>query len=176
MSVGSVRGVVNFVRFGLHSASGSVCADHLLARSMRPLLMLMAIGLLCLIVHVIFSTGDCINHIIQTTIATTQAGSTWQWLWVTLNCCASVISTPLLVQLQPRRPDWRWECMQSQWSYLIGSSNGAALLQAIRTWRMNMEALERPLLPSTPRVLISWVLHLPVLCIAMAPSAGYVSC
>ena len=176
MSIGSVRGVVGFVRLGLHGTSGSVCADHSLACSVRPLLMLMGIGILSLIVHVILSTGDCIDYVIQTTIATTHTDSTWQWLWVTLNCCASVITTPLLVRLQSRRTSWRREYMQPQWSHLIGSSHGAAMLQAIRTWRINMEALERPMLPSTPRVLISWLLHLPALCIAMVPSAGYVSC
>merc|ERR1719272_2719756 len=49
------------------------------------------------------------------------------------------------------------------------------LLQpAIRVWRINMDASEIAPRRSVPRVLLSWVLHLPALCVAMAPSVGYV--
>jgi hypothetical protein len=176
--------------------------QYLLARSMRPLLVLVAIGLLKLIVDMIWSTGECIDFIIQTTIATVQSdNSSWQWLWVLLNCFAAAASTLLLVRLQPWKGHKKGEYSQSQWSFLMRTSDGSTLKQAIRAWTMNMRASERSLTQlltllqpairvwrtnmnasetaprrSAPRVFLSWFLHLPALCVAMAPSVGYVSC
>lgn len=176
LSIGSVRSIADYIRSGLRSAPGGVYADHLLACALRPLLMLIPIGLLCLIVNTTSSTGECINPIIQTTIATVQTDSTWQWLWVILSCCASMIATVFLASLQPHRIQCRGEHNQTQWFFLMGNSHGSALKQAVEAWRSNLPALGS----SSPsavhhRVLINWLLHLPVLCIAMAPSAGYVS-
>ena len=202
-STHGVGTVVDFVRSGLFSGPMKQWSQHyLLARSMGPLLVLMAIGLLKLVVDMVWSTGECIDFIIQTTIATVQSdSSSWQWLWVLLNCCAAAASTLLLVRLQPWKGHKNGEYSQSQWSFLIRTSDGSALKHAIRAWTMNMRASERSLTQlltllqpairvwrinmdasetaprrSALRVLLSWVLHLPVLCVAMAPSVGYVSC
>ena len=202
-STHGVGTVVDFVRSGLFSGLMKQWSQHyLLARSMGPLLVLMAIGLLKLVGHMVWSTGECIDFIIQTTITTVQSdSSSWQWLWVLLNCCAAAASTLLLVRLQPWKGHKKGEYSQSQWSFLIRTSDGAALKNAIRAWTMNMRASERSLTqlftllqPAirawrinmdacetssrySPRgVLLSWILHWPVLCVAMAPSSGYVSC
>ena len=200
----STRGVGTVIEFGtgLFGRPTKQWPQHfLLARCMRPLLMLMAIGLLKVTVDMIWSTGECTDFIIQTTIATVQSdSSSWQWLWVVLNCCGSAASTLLLVRLQPWKGHKKGEYSQAQWSFLICTSDGSALKQAIwawtinmrasgrsltqlltllqpaiRVWRINMDASETAPRRSAPLVLLSWILHLPVLCVAMSPSAGYVS-
>ena len=200
----STHGVGTAVDFGSGLFSGPKkqwLQQYLLARSMGPLLVLIAIGLLILIVDMIWSTGECTDFIIQTTTATVQSDSSWQWLWVLLNCCASAATTLLLVRLQPWKGHRGGEYSQSQWSFLIRTSDGSSLKQAIGAWAINMRASERSLTQlltliqpalrlwrinmdasgtaprrSAPLVLLSWILHLPVLCVAMGPSAGYVSC
>ena len=190
--------VVDFLRSGLCTEPAGA-AGQALARSMRPLLALLPIGFVCIIVDVIWSRGECINFIIQTTIATALPDSSWQWLWVLLNCFASVSISLLLVRLQSRGTN-RKECYsQSQWTYLICTSDESVMKQAIRAWRINLRTLEVPpsqlltlLQPaimawrinmedseispqrSTPRMLLSSALHLPFVCVAMAPSLGYV--
>ena len=202
VSTHGVGTVVDFVRFGLFSGPMKQWPQqYLLARCMWPLLVLVAIGLLKLTVHMIYSTGECIDFIIQTTTATAQSDSSWQWLWVVLNCCAGAATTLLLVRLQPWKGHRGGEYSQSQWSFLIRTSDGSSLKQAIGAWAINMRASERSLTQlltliqpalrlwrinmdasgTAPRrsatlVLLSWILHLPVLCVAMGPSAGYVSC
>ena len=202
VSTHGVGTVVEFVSGLFSDPTKEWRIQYLLARSMGPLLVLTAIGLLKLIIDVIWSTGECTDFIIQTTIVTAQSdSSSWQWLWVLLNCCAAAASTLLLVRLQPWKGHKKGEYSQSQWSFLIRTSDGAALKNAIRAWTMNMRASERSLTQlltllqpairvwrinmdafgaaprrSALRVLLSWVLHLPVLCVAMAPSVGYVSC
>jgi hypothetical protein len=170
LTTGSVNQALGFVCTGLKSTGD----DHILARSMNPLVLLLMNGLLCVIINMIWSRSECIDYIIQTTITTVQTESAWQWLWVILNCSASVITTMLLACLQPSGIDSGAECSQSQWLRLVCTSDRASLKQAIVAWRMNMQVLDTQIPCSVTRVLISWFLHLPVLCISMAPSAGYV--
>ena len=202
VSTHGVDTVVGFVRSGLFSGPKKQwLQQYLLARCMWPLLVLMAISLLILIVDMIWSTGECTDFIIQTTTTTVQSdSSSWQWLWVVLNCCAGAATTLLLVRLEPWKGHKKGDYSQSQWSFLIRTSDGSALKRAIQAWAINMRASEGSLTQlltliqpairvwqinmnaseaapcrSAPCRLLSWILHLPVLFVAMAPSAGYVS-
>ena len=140
--------IVDFLRSGLCTEPADV-AGQALARSMRPLLALLPIGFVCLIVDVIWSRGDCINFIIQTTIATVRPDSSWQWLWVALNCFASVSISLLLVRLQSRGTNRKGYYSQPQWTYLIRTCDESVMKQAIRAWRINMTTSEVPPTPPT---------------------------
>ena len=174
MAIPADESLVAYARSGFRTGPGSVCANHFLAHSTGPLFALAPIGLLCLIFDMVWSKGECIDFVIQSTIATVHADSIWQFLWVMTNCCASVSTTLLLVRFQRYGANPKHDFNQPQWTALICNPGGAATKHAIDAWRLNMETSGLSPLLSATRPLISWILHLPILIIAVAPSVGYV--
>ena len=174
MAIPADGSLAAYAQSGLRTGPGSVCANHFLAHSTGPLFALAPIGLLCLIFDMVWSKGECIDFVIQSTIATVHADSIWQFLWVMTNCCASVSTTLLLVRFQRYGANPKHDFNQPQWTALVCNPGGAATKHAIDAWRLNMETSGLSPLLSATRPLICWILHLPVLIIAVAPSVGYV--
>ena len=165
-------GVLAYVRNGVLALTGGLHASHPLALAFRPLLISMVLGILLGVVNSVFSTGDCIDFLTRMTTATVQAESTWQWLWVVLTCCTSVSTGLLLGCLLPCGIVATTKADRTLWVALTCGGQGSESKRAIKVWQAKAQD-SRAL--SCYCVLLSWVLHIPVLCVAAIPATGYVS-
>ena len=166
-------GVLMYVRNGALALTGRLHASHPLALAFRPLLISMVLGMLLGVIDSAFSTGDCIDFLTRMTTATVQAESTWQWLWVVLHCCSAVTIVVFITYLQPCGVSTSTRGPRSLWLTFTCSGHRAASKRAFQRWRARTQ---NSCVISMRSFLLSWFLHLPVLCIAAVPAVGYVSC
>ena len=126
----------------------------------------------------LFKKGGCIDPLLHTTLAPVEANSAYQWTYVILNCTAMIIIGSICFCLQKHCPKHKAYVTQ-KWLRRLASQLQDRAQCAVDVWR------SKTLQPGKVKdmgtstlcgTMMHWIRHVPFVCLAMAPSAGYVEC
>ena len=122
----------------------------------------------------IFNTG-CIDPLIRTTIAAVKADPTFQWLWVFLVLLGNVAFGTVHWNLEQNCKQDAARSTQRWLRILTHQVDGVAMQdRAIAAWRNN-SLPSRKRVEGPGRLILSWLLKIPVIFLSMLPACAYVS-
>ena len=122
----------------------------------------------------IFNTG-CIDPLIRTTIAAVEADCTFQWLWVFLVLLGNVAFGTVHWNLEQNCKQDAARSTQRWLRILTHQVDGVAMQdRAIAAWRNN-SLPSRKRVEGPGRLILSWLLKIPVIFLSMLPACAYVS-
>jgi len=122
----------------------------------------------------IFNTG-CIDPLIRTTIAAVEADHTFQWLWIFLVLLGNVVFGTVHWSLEQNCKQDAARSTQ-RWLRILTHQvdDVAAQDRAIAAWRNN-SLPSRKRVEGPVRLILSWLLNIPVIFLSMLPACAYVS-
>ena len=180
--VSTTTGVLDFVRSTLYLEEDNPIIDHVLNLVVTPLLMLAVAGVFLGAVNFTFNHHTCSSFVTRMTTSGVDASTIWQWLWVVLSGFASTSTLLLLVCTLPcGEHHFTPKAHRELWlTYTCASArladpraDGAAAKRGIREWAFKVQNT-RPI--PIWCLLLSLVLHVPILCLATVPAFVFVSC
>lgn len=122
----------------------------------------------------IFNTG-CIDPLIRTTIAAVEADHTFQWLWVFLALLGNVTFGTMHWNLEQNCKQDAARSTQRWLRILTHQADEVAMQdRVIAAWRNN-SLPSRKRVEGPGRMILSWLLKIPVIFLAMLPACAYVS-
>ena len=120
--------------------------------------------------------GGCIDPLIRTTIAVVEADHIFQWLWVFLVLLGNVAFGTVHWNLEQNCKQDAARSTQ-RWLRMLTSQVDEVATQdrAVVVWRNNSSS-SRERVESVGRLILSWLLNIPVIFLSMLPASAYVRC
>ena len=152
------------LRIGLHSQL-----------RVQGVLSLALIGVVLVVLNLsVPSIYQCVEPLTSTTIVPVEADTAFQWSWAILGCLGNLVCGTICRNTRENdsqkaaRTTQRW--LQVLNSRMVGSCTPR---QALFAWRT--KSLSEHAEPTAVRTLLFYILHVPIILLAMIPACGYVT-